>query len=54
MGPIKERRAVGGEQIDSFDPFHDTSVAFMKAASGQVTEMILRINGREFHAKKMK
>lgn len=36
-----------------FDPYHDTQVVFVKDAGGRVTEMILRINGREFHAKKI-
>lgn len=29
-------------------------VAFVKDADGRVTEMILRINGREFHASKIR
>ena len=37
-----------------FDPLNDTQVVFVKDAGGQVTEMILRINGREYHAKKIK
>ena len=37
-----------------FDPQHDTQVAFVKDAAGQVIEMVLKINGREFHAKKIK
>ncbi|HEU5238899.1 MAG TPA: serine hydrolase, partial [Pyrinomonadaceae bacterium] len=37
-----------------FDPYHDTQVVFVKDADGRVTEMILRINGREFHAKKIR
>jgi len=37
-----------------FDPLHDTQVAFVKDAGGQVIEMVLKINGREFHAKKIK
>ncbi|HMH42471.1 MAG TPA: serine hydrolase [Pyrinomonadaceae bacterium] len=37
-----------------FDPLHDTQVVFVKDAGGQVIEMVLRINGREYHAKKIK
>lgn len=37
-----------------FDPLNDIQVAFSKDANGQVTELILRINGREFHAMKIK
>src|SRR5437764_760812 len=37
-----------------FDPLHDTQVTFVKDAGGQVIEMVLKINGREFHAKKIK
>lgn len=41
-------------ETEFFDPQHDTQVAFVKEAGGQVIEMILRINGREIHAKKIK
>jgi len=41
-------------ETEFFDPYHDTQVVFVKDAGGRVTEMILRINGREFHAKKVK
>jgi len=41
-------------ETEFFDPFNDTQVVFVKDAGGQVMEMILRINGREFHAKKIK
>lgn len=41
-------------ETEFFDPFHDTQVVFVKAANGLVTEMVLRINGREFHPKKIK
>jgi hypothetical protein len=41
-------------ETEFFDPFNDTQVVFVKDAGGQVTEMILRINGREFHARKIK
>jgi hypothetical protein len=37
-----------------FDPMNDTQVVFVKDAGGQVMEMVLRINGREYHAKKIK
>src|SRR2546421_755397 len=37
-----------------FDPLHDTQLVFVKDAGGQVIEMVLKINGREFHAKKIK
>lgn len=37
-----------------FDPFNDTQVEFIKEADGRITEMVLRINGRELHAKKIK
>jgi len=37
-----------------FDPYNDTQVAFVKGADGRVTEMVLRINGREFHPRKIK
>lgn len=41
-------------ETDFFDPYHDTQAAFVKDAEGRVTEMIMRINGREFRAKKIK
>lgn len=41
-------------ETEFFDPEHDTQVAFVKDTGGRVTEMILRINGREFHAKKIR
>lgn len=41
-------------ETEFFDPFHDTQVVFVKDATGRVIEMILRINGREFHAKRLK
>ena len=41
-------------ETEFFDPLNDTQVVFVKDASGQVTEMILRINGREYRAKKFK
>jgi CubicO group peptidase (beta-lactamase class C family) len=37
-----------------FHPVQDIQVAFTKDANGQVVEMTLRLNGREFHAKKIK
>jgi CubicO group peptidase (beta-lactamase class C family) len=37
-----------------FDPLHDTEVAFIKDVNGQVLELVLKINGREFHARKIK
>src|SRR5256885_7851795 len=37
-----------------FDPLHDTQAIFVNDAAGHVIEMVLRINGREFHAKKIK
>jgi len=41
-------------ETEFFDPLNDTQVVFVKDAAGQVTEMVLRINGREYHAKKIK
>ena len=41
-------------ETEFFDPFHDTQIAFIKDANGRIIEMVLRINGREFHAKKIK
>lgn len=41
-------------ETEFFDPYHDTQVMFVKDAGGRVTEVILRINGREFHAKKIR
>ena len=41
-------------ETEFFDPLNDTQVVFVKNAGGQVTEMLLRINGRELHAKKIK
>jgi CubicO group peptidase (beta-lactamase class C family) len=41
-------------ETEFFDPLNDTQVVFVKDANGQVTEMVLRSNGREFHAKKIK
>ncbi len=41
-------------ETEFFDPYHDTQVVFVKDVGGRVTEMILRINGREFHAKKIR
>jgi hypothetical protein len=37
-----------------FHPIQDIQVAFIKDANGQVIEMTMRLNGREFHAKKIK
>ena len=37
-----------------FDPRNDIQVAFIRDANGQITEMILRLSGREFRAKKIK
>ena len=37
-----------------FHPVQDIQIAFIKDANGQVTEVTLRLNGREFHAKKIK
>ena len=37
-----------------FHPVQDVQAAFIKDANGQVREMTLRVNGREFHAKKIK
>lgn len=41
-------------ETEFFDPLNDTQVVFVKDATGQVTELVLRTNGREFHAKKIK
>ena len=41
-------------ETEFFDPLNDTQVVFVKDAGGKVTEMVLRINGREYHAKKIK
>ena len=41
-------------ETEFFDPLNDTQVVFVRDAGGQVTEMVLRINGREYHAKKIK
>ena len=37
-----------------FDPLNDIQVAFINDANGQISEMILRLSGREFRAKKIK
>jgi len=37
-----------------FHPVQDIQIAFVKNANGQVVEMTMRLNGREFHAKKIK
>ncbi len=37
-----------------FHPVQDIQIAFVKDANGQVTEVTLQLNGREFHAKKIK
>lgn len=37
-----------------FHPEQDVQVEFVKDAAGQVTELILRLNGREFHARKVR
>lgn len=37
-----------------FHPVQDIQIAFIKNANGQVVEMTLRLNGREFRAKKIK
>jgi CubicO group peptidase (beta-lactamase class C family) len=37
-----------------FHPVQDIQVEFTRGASGQVVEMTLQLNGREFHAKKIK
>ena len=37
-----------------FHPVQDIQIAFIKNANAQVVEMTLRLNGREFHAKKIK
>jgi CubicO group peptidase (beta-lactamase class C family) len=37
-----------------FHPVQDIQIAFIKDANGQVLEVMLRLNGREFHAKKIK
>jgi CubicO group peptidase (beta-lactamase class C family) len=37
-----------------FHPVQDVQIAFLKNGEGQVIEMTLRLNGREFHAKKIK
>ncbi len=37
-----------------FHPVQDIQIAFVKNANGQVVEMTLRLNGREFRAKKIK
>ena len=37
-----------------FHPVQDIQVAFSKDANGQVVELTLRLNGREFHARKIK
>jgi len=41
-------------ETEFFDPLNDTQVVFVKDAAGQVTEMVLRINGREYHTKKIR
>jgi len=41
-------------ETNFFHPVQDIQVSFTKDASGQVIEMTLRLNGREFHAKKIK
>jgi CubicO group peptidase (beta-lactamase class C family) len=37
-----------------FHPVQDVQITFVKDANGEVTEVTLRLNGREFHAKKIK
>jgi len=37
-----------------FHPVQDIQIAFIKNANGQIVELNLRLNGREFHAKKIK
>ena len=37
-----------------FHPVQDIQIAFIKNANEQVVEMTLRLNGRDFHAKKIK
>jgi CubicO group peptidase (beta-lactamase class C family) len=37
-----------------FHPVQDIQIAFIKNANEQVVEVTLRLNGREFHAKKIK
>jgi hypothetical protein len=37
-----------------FHPVQDVQIAFIKNANEQVVEMILRLNGREFHGRKIK
>jgi hypothetical protein len=37
-----------------FHPVQDIQIAFIKNANGQAVELTLRLNGREFHAKKIK
>lgn len=37
-----------------FHPEQDVQVEFVKDAAGKVTELILRLNGREFHARKVR
>ena len=37
-----------------FDPLNDIQVAFVKDANGQISEMTLRLSGREFRTKKIK
>jgi len=54
IGQIDPIPMSAASETEFFDPFNDTQVVFVKEASGQVTEMVLRINGREFHAKKIK
>jgi len=41
-------------ETEFFDPYHDTQVVFVKDAGGRVTEMLLTINGRGYHAKKIR
>jgi len=41
-------------ETEFFAPYHDIQAVFVKDGGGRVTEMILRINGREFHPKKIK
>ena len=60
---LKLARTAAGEQdpipmkpeseTQFFDPLNDIQVAFIKDTNGEVSEMILRLSGREFRAKKI-
>lgn len=54
IGQIDPISMSAQSDTEFFDPFNDTQVTFVTGADGQVTEMVLKINGREFRAKKIK